>query len=517
MSAGNPGREVNSAGAIRCSIRWVNMTARMLACRSVKAQTQRLRPPGALRAQVAQVVSCTRQTDLQELFAEARRKQQRLTLIGGQRSFGEHFLPTEASLGVDISALERGAVVKQTFADGRLLVRAGGGTRFEDLHAAFPEHRVRCVPTSDRITLAGALAACAHSAAGYFADSVQAFSLLTIQGETIECSADAQGRGRQLFDAVPGSFGALGVTTFLDLVLEPIEPQQLFGVHAEYAAPQLDDGFFAALDAIKDDPRFDEGLGSVIYGNRGRTLILADRRLPPGHVAEKKLQALLTDDDLENHAFSQGLANRFPRFAEATVTKTYPQGIVRWAPWYGFQFYQRGYDRASEVLSRKGLKFALARLLGVDARVPVAHQGWFFPRNLTRQVMNVYFNVLDEFPGLEKQVEQQDIVLLGPCPYPAHSLGRTEADVGVLTSSYSLAALPPARQASIVQFFARVSQQLYAKLPETRVSLCKQVHCDRELLRSMHRPWAELIRPLKSELDPQELLTSRHLEMLLGP
>ena len=68
-----------------------------------------------------------------------------------------------------------------------------------------------------------------------------------------------------------------------------------------------------------------------------------------------------------------------------------------------------------------------------------------------------------------------------------------------------------------MQFFARVSQQLYAKLPETRVSLCKQVHCDRELLRSMHRPWAELIRPLKAELDPQGLLTSRHLEMLLGP
>lgn len=54
-------------------------------------------------------------------------------------------------------------------------------------------------------------------------------------------------------------------------------------------------------------------MGGVIYGNRGRTLILADARLPPGHVAERKLQALLTDDDLEQHAFSQGLANRFPR------------------------------------------------------------------------------------------------------------------------------------------------------------------------------------------------------------
>jgi hypothetical protein len=488
----------------------------MLAWRPVKAQTQRLRPPGALEEHAVPVVTCTRETDLRELFAQASRDRQRLTLIGGRRSFGEHFLPTEASLGVDVSALERGAVVKETLDDGRLLVRAGGGTRFEDLHAAFPHHRVRCVPTSDRITVAGALAACAHSAGGYFADSVRAFTLLTVEGATIECSAKAQGLAGELFDVVPGSFGGLGVTTFLDLVLEPIEPDQRLGVHAEYAASELDDGFFAALDALKDDPRFDEGLGGVIYGNRGRTLILADRRLEPGHGGDKKLQALLTDDDLETHAFTQGLANRFPRIAEATVTRAYPRGIVRWAPWYGFQFYQRGYDRAHEVLSRKGLKYSIARLLGVDARVPVAHQAWFFPRQLTRKVLNLYFRVLDQFPGLEEQVEQQDIVLLGPCPYPAHTMGRTEGDVGVLTSSYSLAALPAARRASIVRFFARVTEELHAKIPEARVSLCKQVHCDRELLRNMHRSWIDVVGRLKAQTDPNHLLTSRHLQALLG-
>lgn len=479
--------------------------------------TARLRAPGALRGHLARVVGCSRQTELQEIFARARRERQPLTLLGGQRSFGEQFLPVEAGLCVDVSALERGAVVKHSFDDGRLLVRVGGGTRFEDLHAAFPGHRVRCVPTSDRITVAGALAACAHSAAGYFADSVPAFTVLTVQGEIIECSADAEGSGRELFHAMPGSFGALGATTFLELLLEPIEPGQCFGVHAEYAAPELDDDFFSALDAVKDDPRFDEGMGGVIYGNRGRTLILADARLPRGYETDPKLRALLTDEDLEEHAFTQGLANRFPRLAEVTVTRTYPQGIVRWAPWYGFQFYQRGYDRASEVLSRKGLKYSIARLLGVDARVPVAHQAWFFPRRCTREVMDVYFRVLDAFPGIEQQVEQQDIVLLGPCPYLAHSIGRTDEDIGVLTSSYALASLPATRQASIIRFFERVTEELYTNIPETRVSLCKQVHCDRDLLRRMHRPWIEAVGRLKAELDPQGLLSSRHLEMLLGP
>lgn len=488
----------------------------MLAWRPVNIQTKRLRPPGALHELQAEIVTCTSESDLVALLAWARDHGRRLTLIGGQRSFGEHFLPVEGGLGADISALERGARLLQTFEDGRILVRVGGGTRFEDLRAAFPGYRVRYVPTSDRITIAGALAACAHCSGSYFATAVKGFRLLTPGGEVFECVADAEGRARELFQVVPGSFGALGVTTFIDLVMHPIAETQLMGVHSIYAGAQLDEGFFAALDAAKDDPRFDEGMGGVVYGNRGRTLVLADERLPLDYQADPQRQALLCDDDLEQHAFTQGLANRFPRIAQATVTKTYPNGIMRWAHWYGFQFYQRGYDRAPDVLGRKGLKYSLARLLGVDARVPVAHQSWFFPRRVTRSVMDIYFSVLDEFPGIEKQVEQQDIVLLGPCPFPAHSIGRSADDVGVLTSSYSLAAVSSAQRTRIIQFFRKVSQVLYQRIPETRVSLCKQVHGDVDLLRDMHRSWIELVGGLKRDLDPHQLLTSRHLEMLLS-
>lgn len=488
----------------------------MLACSQVNIQTQRLRPPGTLEERVARLITCSTEDELAELFVRASAERLRLTLIGGQRSFGEHFLPVDGGLGVDISHLERGAQVRQRFDDGRILVRVGGGTRFEDLHAAFPNYRVRYVPTSDRITIAGALAACAHCSGSYFATAVKSFRLLTPTGEVIECSAEATGRARELFEVVPGSFGALGVTTFIDLVLWPIAPEQLIGIHSTYAAPRLDEEFFAALEAAKDDPRFDEGMGGVIYGNRGRSIVLADERLPLDYVPDPKRQALLCDDDVEGHAFTQGLANRFPRIAESTVTKTYPQGILRWANWYGFQFYQRGYDRAHEVLGRQGLKYGLARFLGVDARVPVAHQSWFFPRRVTRGVMDVYFSVLDEFRGIEKQVEQQDIVLLGPCPYPAHSIGRTEEGVGVLTSSYSLASLASERRARILDFFRTVSQVLYERIPETRVSLCKQINCEPSLLRAMHRPWIEVIGGLKRGLDPFNVLTSRHLETLLG-
>ena len=487
----------------------------MLACRAVNIQTQALRPAGALDAHPAEVITCQSEGDLSQVLARATREQRRVTMIGGQRSFGEQFLPVAGGLGIDVSRLETGARIVEHLDTGRLLVRVGGGTTFEQLHAHFPGHRVRFVPTSDRVTIAGALAACTHSAAGYFATAVRAFRLLLSSGEVLDCSAAASGLARELFDVVPGSFGALGVTTFIDLELDPIAPQQALGVHARYAAPRLDEGFFAALDAAKDDPRFDEGMGGVIYGNRGRTLVLADERLPVDHAQPEHLRALLTDDNLEEQAFTHGLANRFPRIAESTVTKTYPQGIERWAPWYGFQFYQRGYDRSYEILGRRGLKYSLARLVGVDRRVPVAHQSWFFPRSITRAFVEAYFKVLDAFPGSEKQGEQQDIVLLDPCPFPAHSLGRTQQGVGVLTSSYSLASLSPDQRARIFTFFKQVSHTLYEQLPAVRISLCKQVHCDRDVLRRMHRGWADLMQHYKSQVDPRGVLTSRHLEMLL--
>ncbi len=482
----------------------------------MKTQTVQLRPPGALQTHSAEVIRCDSEQTLRNVFAQAKEQSRRLTLIGARRSFGQHFLPVEDGLGVDLTQLQRSAVVTRHFDDGRILIRASGGTTFEDLHATFPDHRVRYAPTSDRITIAGALAACAHCSGNYFASEVHGFRLLAPNGEVYECTATAEGLARELFEVVPGSFGALGVTTFLDLVLWPIAREQLIGIHSVYAASRLDHGFLSALEAAKDNPRFDEGVGGVIYGNRGRTLVLADERLPIDHPRDKKLEALLCDEDLESHAFTQGLANRFPRIAESTVSRTYPRGMTRWAHWYGFQFYQRGYDRAPEVLGRNGLKYRLARLIGVDARVPVAHQSWFFPRSALRPFVEAYFSVLDEFPGLQRQVEQQDIVLLGPSRFPAHSMGRTQGGVGVLTSSYSLSALAPDKQAKIIEFFGRVTRVLYERIPETRVSLCKQVHCDAVLLRQMHAPWIELMGRYKTQLDPAGLLTSRHLETLLG-
>lgn len=487
----------------------------MLACATVEAQTVRLVPPGGLFDEESQVIECRTEQDLRRLFEWASTQKKRVALLGSARSFGEHFRPVASGIAADISLLGRGATPVEENPDGSIWVRAGAGTRFCDLRQLLPNYRVMCPPTSDRVTLAGALAACTHNTSGYFADDVRSFSLLTPSGEAFDCRPDAEGLARELFFAVPGAFGALGAVTELVLKMYPIDPEQKFGVHSVFAGPSMGGSYLRILEETRDDPRFKEGAGAVVYGNRGHAIVFGDELLPLGFPKNKR-QALLTDDNIETHAFTQGLANRFPRLAESTVTRTYPRGTMRWAPWYGFQFFQRGFDRSFEVLGRRGLRYSAARALGVDRRLPVYHQAWFYPRSEQKAFVDLYFNVLDRYPGIEKRVEQQDLVLLPHCRWPAHSIGQTDAPVGVLTASYSTSSMSYEKKSRIAQFFREVSEQAYGISGGARVSLSKQIHCDAKLLRRMHKPWVDLIAPLKARVDPDGLLASRHLDVLLG-
>lgn len=488
----------------------------MLAWRAVEPQMRRLVPPGGLFDEQLPVIECTDEDALARTFAWARRSGRRLTLMGSARSFGHQFHPGRDGVVVDISKLGRGARIVASNADGSVWVRAGGGTRFRDLKDLLPGYRCLYPPTSDTVTFAGALAACTHSSSGYFADEVRAFRLLAPSGTTYDCSAGAEGLARELFHAVPGAFGALGVTTDIELRMHPIAEEQLFAVHSLYAGPSGDGRYLDLLADARDNPRFREGAGAVVYGNRGHAIVLGDEVLPLDHQPDKK-QALLTDDDIEHHAFTQGLANRFPRIAETTVSKTYPQGIMRWAPWYGFHFFHRGFDRSFDVLGKKGIKTKLACWAGVDRRLPVYHQSWFYPRAAQKDFVDLYFSVLDQYPGIEKRVEQQDLVLLPPCQWPAHSMGKFADPVGIMTASYSIATLKGEERERISRFFSQVSREGFEKIRNCRVSLCKQIHCEPDVLYDMHASWRQLVGPLREKTDPDAVLGSRHLDALLFP
>jgi FAD/FMN-containing dehydrogenase len=472
--------------------------------------TTQLRTPGALHEGTVPALEASSAQQVLAGFELARARGSSVTLLGARRSFGGQAFPVPGGFALDVGALDRGATVVAEQPDGSLWVRVGGGTRFVDLHAAFPNHRALGTPTTDTITVAGALAACCHGMTGYFADGVRALTLLTPAGERVACREGAEGRAGELFLASMGSLGALGVLTDIELHLWPV-PGQLVVAESLHAGPAASGAYLAALEAATDDPRYSSA-GAVIYGAEDHAIVVGERPLAPGE-RRPGARAPLTDDAHTRNAFTQGIANRFPAVARRVISRTYRQGNRRWSDWYGFAFFQRSYDRTDEVLRRRGPLYALARALGVDPRLPVLHQTWFFPRCKLRELMQLYWTVLRRYPGIEARAEQQDLILLPPCRWPLHSFGVSDEGVGVLTSSFAVR--PGSELAGRVAAFLReFSAAAHAQLGDCRVSLIKQLHCEQETLRAMHASWIAEIRRWRAVCDPDGLLASRTLAQL---
>lgn len=477
----------------------------------MELSTSHLWAKGGLYETTAPCLAATTAPEVLQAFLSAEQEGQRCTLVGARKSFGEQFLPPPGQLALDVSRLDVGVQCVEDAGD-TVWVRAGGGTTFAELRRSFPDCQAHCPPTSDGISIAGALSACTHNSAGYLADAVRAFTLVAPNGQTYRCAADSAGLAGELFRHVPGAFGLLGAVTDIELRLDRIGVDRHYLVHALHTGTARDDTYLEQYDRVADEPRYSWGRGLVVYGNRGAYIILGDELLPPGTVCRGR-QALLTDDNLEHQAMTQGVANRFPRVAEYLLRRTYPQGKALHAPWYGFQFFQRSYDLAHEVLSRPGLFFGTLRQLGVDPKLTVCHQTWFYPRAATADFMNIYWQTMKEFPGIERRMEQQDLVILPRCGWPSHSMGVTVDDLGALTSSFAVRRDVQARE-RVSAFFREVSTRAHAANPRFRVSLCKQMHCAPQVLAEMHHAYIQKLSALKAQVDPGSLITSRFWQTL---
>jgi FAD/FMN-containing dehydrogenase len=470
---------------------------------------RRFRVIGGVHEATAEVCTAKTTGEVRAALRAAAGTGRQLALSGGQRSFGGQFLPAPGGLVLDVGELERGATELEREPDGSIWVRAGGGTRFSDLRELFPGFRTYCPPTTDTITVAGAFAACTHNSGGYFADSVRAFRLECANGASYHCRRTASGLEGELFQHAAGAFGALGVVTDIELRLSPIDPDQQILVNAVYAGPSKTLACFDALEQAADDPRFREGNGLGIYGLWGHAIVFADELLAPGE-RRGGPQALLTGDDITSQIFSQAFANRFPAFAEWIVSRTYRQGAALWAPWYGFQFFQRSYDAVHRVMAGRSALATTLRLFGVPGGLPVCHTAWFYPRERLRAFATGYFEILGRYPALVRRIEQQDMVLLGPSRWPCHSMGETSGGIGVFSASFSIR--PGERSQSEAEEFARtVTREAPRFAPGSRVSLCKQIHAEPEVLREMHRDYVARLEHYRAIVDPARVLKSRFL------
>ena len=92
-------------------------------------------------------------------------------------------------------------------------------------------------------------------------------------------------------------------------------------------------------------------------------------------------------------------------------------------------------------------------------------------------------------------------------------MGRTACRIGVLTATISVRKRGGSLD-KVAAFFREVSRRANDANPEFRVSLCKQLHCDGQVLRRMHARYIEQIAALRREVDPTGLINSRFWRVL---
>ncbi len=469
-----------------------------------------LRAAGGLCAARATVLRPSSTDELATLLADACRAGKKLTLIGSQRSFGEHFLPVAGARGVALTGLG-GDVTPLEGADGDAWVRVPGAFSFEALCRALPGYVPFHPPTGDRISVGGALAACSHDAVDFLATDVRAFRLLAPNGRVYACARGKPGLEGELFELVPGSFGALGAILDVELRLRRIAPGECAEVRVLERCPTPGYAVVERLEQCYQAKEYPLGRGLFLFGRRGPSVLLGDR-IVVARPGERARPLLLLDDATERNIVAQALANRWPLPAHRLQPFVFKPDRRFRADLYAFSFYQRSYDRAYTYLSSARAFPRVLRALGVDPWLGVCHQTWVIPVAERRAFLDLYFEVFDEFVDLESRIEQQDMIRLPPCPWPLHGAYGMPDGAFLLTVSLSVQRGQDSEQRARA-FFAEVSRRAYAERG-VPVLLLKQAHVDDALLRSMHHGYIERLTRVKAEVDPKGVLGSRLLTRL---
>ncbi len=465
----------------------------------------------------------------EEASAILTQTQAAVTLVGAQRSFEGHFLPPYGADGLCVGSerLRGGLKVGGKSPSGALCVRALAGTSFGELlrevHAQAGDYMPYSCPTAEGISLGGALAVNTHGRTsdtygGFFADHVRWFRVVGGDGRSYECHADAATElERELFRYVPGSLGALGLVTELELELAAISPR------ARVAARVLEQrsgdalGSVAAYARLADDNRvaggfrYSEGVSAVLFGApaSGRSLVMARSRADESDARAATLP--LFGANPARAALLQAFLHRFTAPAQWLAPRLLAQGRSFESEYYRWAFFQSSYDLAAERLKRLT---RLRRVLPLDPRLTLVHQGWVVPRGAIVPFMALYLRELAraEYAVLHPRLEFQDVLAVPQSSSPLNPSARHECGSHIFTLSI---ALPHARP-ELVNLARRFCRELSSKAYElgVLVQLVKQLHADDQLLREMYRQPLSALVAIKRRVDPHGRFRSRTLERL---
>lgn len=189
--------------------------------------------------------------DCRRVIEFCREKNLSICPRGSGRSYGDAIL-NDRNVLLDLSRMNRILEFDQQTG----LVRVEAGTKIIDIFAAYHHlgFYVAASPTDSTISVGGAMGANVNGKeawrVGNFGDQVVSIRLLTAAGETLTLDRE---NGRELFLAVIGGMGLLGVVTEMTLRLRPV-PSPYLDVSIT-AAPDLDE-LIRRLDSLKDTADF---------------------------------------------------------------------------------------------------------------------------------------------------------------------------------------------------------------------------------------------------------------------
>ena len=500
-------------------------------------------PKGALvEGRPERVVYPRNEAEVERLFEDwDRAGVPAVTCVGAERSFEGHFLPATRAVGaLAVSSRElRGAPVvlgEEQKPNGQrvLWVRVAAGVGLGELldavNASGQEWMFFTCPTSEWISVGGSLAANCHSRSsdthgGLFADHVRRFTLIDAAGRRHDCRADApEAIDRTLFRMVPGSFGALGFVTELELELRHASPWRTVTSKVEYSrVGALEEGVrtFGELAQMNSGgKRWDEGIGLMLFGSPGRGLCtLISGNSSDARERDPRSAIPLFEARPGRNAVLQGLSNRLPQFTNSLARHTFREGREFQTNLRCWSFFQSSYDDAGRLLARQGAGWELARrVTQIDPQMQLVHQTWTLPRSSLWPAVKLHAELLDapEFREVLGANEMQDAIPSPATSWPLHPGHAYPGGSYVFSLSFSA---HPRRKVSVqalTDYCARLSELGSERVEGMRVHLLKQLHCDDALLRRQYATELGALRRVKAEIDPTSRFGSRTLERLLG-
>jgi hypothetical protein len=409
-----------------------------------------------------------------------------------------------------------------------LRVRVRAGSDFAELlaavHGAGLDYMPHTCPTAASISLGGALAANTHGRTsqtygGYFADHVPWFRLIGADGRAYECASDSPGGIEQaLYRYVPGSLGALGLVTELEIELISIAPNERVITEVLETREADPCGILRAYRAAARDNtgaprRWSEGISAVFFGRPhiGTSVLLGRSR---DETLTKTPVLPLFRDRPTQDAILHGLLHRFPAHAQTLAAMLFRRIRRFGSEYYRWAFFQSAYDAAIARLSSNGYGWRALGMIGVDPRLTLVHQGWAMPDEALEAFMQVYFDLIErpQHRLVAECCEFQDLLPLPCASAPLSASHGFHGGSHIFT--LSCAVRSAAQIAAAKAFCAELSLRGHRHDLGVRVHLVKQLHVEDDVLREMYRePLAEL-RALKRRVDPHGLLRSRTLERL---